>query len=418
MADLDTEPDGYTTGIMLSAFRDHLDHFITTPYIGEQLTSNFSDPQAQLLWMDEDGLIDPTSVDYLPGADRKNDYITFEVKQENIRQGNAVLALKDDTGTIVWSWHIWVTDADLTQHNVKRFPATEEDVVPPVAYELAKVNLGWCDTKVAESYPAQHYYLRFVQDDPNGVTTESIKVNMTAGNSVTIFGNCPYYQGARKDPLIPWNGVSGMLGTKKCYPPKAINEYYPIAGVSAGMGTTIGNTIQNPHIHYSGMYSWAWPVIDNGWNAHGYDGQGSFTTSGSINSSVFGRKTIYDPSPVGYKIPYTTAYPFYEEEAEFRLNENTLVCPDDNDVDQVFPLLGMVTSTGALDKTESECDLYYSYASAYDSRDGKPLRFVGSRRTINENLDTHVPQKIDHGCGMNQALCIRPAVDPYVPAGN
>ena len=34
----------------------------------------------------------------------------FDVDHSTIRQGNAVVAVLDASGMIMWSWHIWVTD--------------------------------------------------------------------------------------------------------------------------------------------------------------------------------------------------------------------------------------------------------------------------------------------------------------------
>ena len=43
-----------------------------------------------------------------------NGYIEFEVA-ENISLGNALIAVKDASGKILWSWHIWVTEYDPIQ---------------------------------------------------------------------------------------------------------------------------------------------------------------------------------------------------------------------------------------------------------------------------------------------------------------
>jgi uncharacterized protein (TIGR02145 family) len=40
----------------------------------------------------------------------QDDYITFEINN-SFKEGNAVIAAKDASGNILWSWHIWLTDA-------------------------------------------------------------------------------------------------------------------------------------------------------------------------------------------------------------------------------------------------------------------------------------------------------------------
>lgn len=36
----------------------------------------------------------------------------FYIGKETINQGNAVIAVRDDSSNILWSWHIWVTSSD------------------------------------------------------------------------------------------------------------------------------------------------------------------------------------------------------------------------------------------------------------------------------------------------------------------
>lgn len=63
----------------------------TNPYI--------SPAKVELLWEDKEGLI--------VGEDYSDGKITFV---STGMEGNAVIAAKDQSGTILWSWHIWCTD--------------------------------------------------------------------------------------------------------------------------------------------------------------------------------------------------------------------------------------------------------------------------------------------------------------------
>lgn len=50
------------------------------------------------------------------GVKLKNNYVYFTLNGSDetpLVSGNAVIAAYDDTGAVIWSWHIWVTDADL-----------------------------------------------------------------------------------------------------------------------------------------------------------------------------------------------------------------------------------------------------------------------------------------------------------------
>ena len=55
----------------------------------------------ELLWADSEGLITAYTLDKVAG---KVKFMTYA------NEGNAVIAVKDASGVILWSWHIWVTD--------------------------------------------------------------------------------------------------------------------------------------------------------------------------------------------------------------------------------------------------------------------------------------------------------------------
>lgn len=81
---------------------NHAGNPITDPYIYNNV--DCTPDNATLVWQDSRNLV--TNVDL--SAD--NHSLTFEVSQENIAQGNAVIAVRNSNDEILWSWHIWVTD--------------------------------------------------------------------------------------------------------------------------------------------------------------------------------------------------------------------------------------------------------------------------------------------------------------------
>lgn len=392
-----------TDGIYLGYYKNHLDENITTPYIAEQLTTSL---HAQLLWVDAKGLIDPETVRYVEGEtdNKKDDYITFTIAERDICQGNALIAIMDDQNRVAWSWHIWVTDADLTDFNTKKNGGV-------LAYLLSTTNVGWCDSKVVEEYPAREGYIRFVQDDPNGVTSHKIKIATNEGPTVQLYGSSPYYQGGRKDPILTWNGNKSMAGIKPCYPAKGENEYYPQTGVPVGIGTTLGNAIQHPNQFFTSTgNSWSYRVLGNGWNSRASDNQPG-TNSEHKNDQYLtafrNPKTIYDPSPVGFKIPYHQAIPY---DSVYKLNDETMCVDsiDDGDIPKTIslPLVGYIKSSGVFEGIGGECNYYYAYTSRYGIT-GQQY-YIGSRATVNDG------SVAAHGAGMAQAFCIRPTVDPDI----
>lgn len=303
-----TIPD--SKGYYLGRFKNHLNNNVAGPYIGSLFSDKTLD--ACILWTDVDGLV--TNVSYqVNSSDRYNDYIYFTVPQASIRQGNALIAVTVD-GKIAWSWHIWVTDQDLS-HPITGPTSTEED---NKAYKFSPVNLGWCDPITTDDYEGRKYYVRAVQVDETGTPLSNGKTSDPALVTqqeyyVHFGGNNPYYQWGRKDPLIATNGNSNSL--KQYYDPD--NKGMTPSWTAVSTSSTLGYAIQHPnlaiydpdtqdgdlHVDVNWCDPDAMMYYYNLWNfnvkAHG--GQ-----SEAVHQEV--GKTIYDPSPVGYKIAPESAF--------------------------------------------------------------------------------------------------------------
>ena len=64
---------------------------------------------AAILWETFGTSIVPERFDLIGAFCYKDGYIAFKTP-ESFKEGNAVIAAKDASGTILWSWHIWLTD--------------------------------------------------------------------------------------------------------------------------------------------------------------------------------------------------------------------------------------------------------------------------------------------------------------------
>lgn len=111
---------------ILSNFKDHLGNDITTPYINMQNASNPA-TQASIVWMDQKDLVDGLTV--TNNGDKS--FVNFHVSAANIKNGNAVIAVKSADGTIMWSWHLWFDHSDAlstiacTNHEGDNFKVTK-----------------------------------------------------------------------------------------------------------------------------------------------------------------------------------------------------------------------------------------------------------------------------------------------------
>ena len=103
---------------------------------------------AELLWNDGTSIITNLSVD--------ENFLTFDV--ESFSPCNALIAVKDNDGTVLWSWHLWLANQDLTPKVITNAAGIDFKIMP--------CNLGW-----------------------NGWTKDDKPTS-------------PYYQWGRKDPFI------------------------------------------------------------------------------------------------------------------------------------------------------------------------------------------------------------------------
>ena len=158
---------------------------------------------------------------------------------ETLKPGNALIAAKDADDVILWSWHIWIPAAEVTAADYTDF----------IGGVMMNMNLG-----AIEPVPA------------------------TGPAPIESFGLL--YQWGRKDPFV------GAAQYEK-YPAKA--------AVSGAVWTksegkvSMDEAVKNPTV----LYIDAEHNDDHDWNS----------SSEATLWDNEGKKTIYDPCPVGYKVP-------------------------------------------------------------------------------------------------------------------
>ncbi len=289
---------------ILKQFVNHLDKPITNPYIYENEDCEPAD--AVLVWQDVRNLVTPSSIKL--SADRHS--LVFEVSKETIKQGNAIVAVRDADKRIMWSWHIWVTDYKLGE-DIKT--VTDHD---GNEYKMMPRNVGWCDGGVKE-YPGRSVMVKIIQAE-SGIA-RTVTINQLAF-SARVSGRNTYYQFGRKDPMLPGDDkTNGVLRDREYY----YSEDYMFTP-NGSKGASIGTSIQNPHVLYDDdgavtPYDWCFDRYVNRWNM-----------DGSSSSSIV--KTVYDPSPVGYCLPAPNVFTGFTPTGENvgpELVNGTLVGHDD-----------------------------------------------------------------------------------------
>ena len=249
---------------------------------------------AILVWQDAYNLVSDVKLEY-NGSDGY-DYLSFKVNRDEIQQGNVVLAIKDNGGTIMWSWHIWIdehwffnnTDGKIGNNDVT-FDAWDNGYGP---YTSAPYNLGWCDPKNVW-YLKRTGTMTFTQAQSGNKVTLNVeqrekKIEYWIGNNV-------YYQFGRKDPIVGFMNSGSVV--KYNFGELAYKLEHPYKDIKDG--------IQHPNILYVGLpYSsggehWLKTNYYNLWN----NTSSNLTNPRTTNYEYSGKKTVYDPSPVGYMVP-------------------------------------------------------------------------------------------------------------------
>lgn len=259
---------------VLNVFINHLGREITSPYIYENQDGDgnkLSPEKATLIWQDVQNLV----TDVQLSSDKKS--LTFTVGKSAIRQGNAVVAIRDAQGLIMWSWHIWVTDynpyAEATsgQHFFTRY-------------------LGWCYND-SHIYDQRKVKLHFKQTG----TDKTAELEITQTEYIIEDGNNPYYQFGRKDPQLPATTAKSSATDKTWYDAEGKERTNIIVAESSWSdgNTVIVNGILNPNMfcknnNMDKTYTNLWSTDNTIYN------------NKFVHSSV---KTVYDPSPKSYKVP-------------------------------------------------------------------------------------------------------------------
>ena len=322
-------------------FKDYKNKTINDPYI-----NNADD--ATLVWSDGFYMFKDIKLD----ADKK--YLTFHIDPNYLQQANAVLAVRDANDDIMWSWHIWVTERDINKtHSVIDWFDSSN------TFELMSSNLGWVDGKNVY-YNQRDIAYEFTQKG-SGKKAEMVVKQEGREFDYKDVGST-YYQWGRKDPLVAmrnWDAV-GADDYRLHETGRSDYGYDTQTG-----GITLGDAIQHPNIYYTrakteGGENWCKDNITVLWN--NYD-------SGGQDESTFSIKTIYDPSPRGFKVPVPRAF------ARFTKGTNG----DGSPYDPNKPGTGPGELNGYQESNEGKDNMYRVYIAGNGSGESIPFTATGQR---------------------------------------
>ena len=235
---------------------------------------------AELVWEAGQGTYDIKAKDLIQTVLLKDGYIYF--KTGYLAEGNAVIAAKDAAGTILWSWHIWKTSYDLAN-------------IPSEVYQTA----------TQRSFGTWLANRELISMDRNlGAANNTPK-------DAAAFGM--YYQFGRKDPFLGSSDIYQETATSVISNPKNIHRF---TANSATVGT-IDYAIKHPNEIIEGDLNVLHPANNvpyGNWIYNAVYGNEYYRRSDNLWGNPFrstcsypnntdGYKSIYDPCPVGWRVP-------------------------------------------------------------------------------------------------------------------
>ena len=266
---------------VLYNFQDHAGHNIDNPWIEKTNGgANASVDGAEVVWADATDLVHSPSIKHVGG----DAFLDFEVKASDIQSGNAVVAVKKG-GTTVWSWHLWFAPKDA----LDKIKVTNHQ---NVNYYFTKEALGWKPTQWSGSTydKPRTVKVKVEQTVANNSTKQTAVINITQKPGNVRKGATTLYQFGRKD-AFPGVDVSKL----------AANSHFT---ENAGDNMSIKNGIQHPDLYYTDGSNWR--------NNYGYynlwSADNTVTGSYNVGNDNPVVKTVYDPSPVGFKMPANNAF--------------------------------------------------------------------------------------------------------------
>ena len=219
--------------------------------------------------MDQDGLVENLSVT----NDGANSFVNFHVPADKIKNGNAVIAVKDASGKVMWSWHLWFDQTkalktiECTNYQKDKFTLTR--------HILGYVLFKWKATSYDVARVAR---MKVEQEAGNNGEKNITYVTITQNPYAEREYSTTLYQFGRKDAFPGTNNIFGGSIVEK-----------------GGDDISIANTIQNPEKIYNDGNSWR--------TNYSYFNLWSMNTTTQQETTNTIIKTIYDPNPVGFHMP-------------------------------------------------------------------------------------------------------------------
>ena len=196
---------------------------------------------ACIVWESFGTDVKPQKCDLISGVCYKNGYLIFETAS-TFKEGNAVIAVKDKSGKILWSWHIWMTDQ-----------------------------------------PQKHVYKN------NAGTMMDRNLGATSATKGDVGALGLLYQWGRKDPFLGSSSINEDVEAKSTITWPSEVDSNSSNGTIEYATAHPSTFISCPAYAYGGYSNYDW----------------YYTGSSSTDNTRWttSQKSIYDPCPSGWRVP-------------------------------------------------------------------------------------------------------------------
>ena len=220
---------------------------------GNSSTSVGSVASASILWETFGTDITPEAFDLIK-VSYADGYIAFQTA-DTFKEGNAVVAAKDASGNILWSWHIWLTDQPQTQvynnnagmmmdRNLGATSATPGDVgALGLLYQWGRKDpfLSSCSIELSLNAPVAESTITWpspVVSDSNTGTIEYSIMHPTTIITQNELNYDWYYTGSSSTENNRWTAKQG----KSIYDPCPAGWRIPVGGPEGIWAKAVGSS--------------------------------------------------------------------------------------------------------------------------------------------------------------------------------
>lgn len=359
-------------------------NYITSPYILSDLGLNVADVEVAVLWEDVEsavysmlagrpsiGMDNVTGFKNSDGSDLSSmPYVHFEVpvgainsdvkmdpfkRVTGIREGNILLALRTKNavtvagteypaGTIIWKWHIWISDEDLTAVRMKQRSGSALEY-----NDFLPIDMGFCNDNTFIYHDIREWYVKIKHADTASDAEPIVfKIVQERAKDEVLMTTGTHHQWGRMDPMPSiyqvfrknrneeWNfAANNFMGNhyyetvfKKLYSPDGYNTYvssysdydcivngeFRDYGIQRARVFNITDWFQNHTListHPSSNNNYYTVPIDQDHQGYFANVWSNNTKTGTEDDDFKVYKTVYDPCPPGYSVPNRYAFSYF-----------------------------------------------------------------------------------------------------------